>query len=70
MFVIRTELLVEFQLNCFERDSGYSLNYTDVPFEHHHSLYLCYWLGVVDTFTIACKVYRRQIQNTICFWKV
>jgi hypothetical protein len=29
MFVIRTELLVQFKLICFERDSGYSLNYTD-----------------------------------------
>jgi len=60
MFVLRTELLVEFQLTCFVRDSGYFLNYTDVPFAHHHSLYLCYWIKVSNTFTIACKVYRQH----------
>jgi len=61
---------VEFQLTSFERDSGYSLNYTDVLFAHHHSLFLYYGIKVSETFTIACKVYRRQIRNKICFWKV
>jgi len=56
VFVIRTELLVKFQLTCFERDSGYSLNYTNVPFAHPHSLDLCYIIKVADTPTITCRV--------------